>query len=206
MSSTSKKKIHLDGGINRIIELNPGIFKSEDRFILYTGAISRHTGIDFLIKAFNLVKTEDVKLVICGKGDNEFLMKALQKNNRITFLGMVNEQKLVSLYYNAYMFINPRLITKKTNNSNFPSKILEYMSYCKPIISTYTGGIDPVYKEIIDFVKTDDPKELADKIDEIACWEEFKYIQKSELIKSFVERNKIWSKLAKAFDDWVGEI
>jgi glycosyltransferase involved in cell wall biosynthesis len=206
ISSTSKNKIHLDGGINRIVELNPRIFKSEDRFILYTGSISRHTGIEFLIQAFNHVKTEDVKLVICGKGDTELLMKALQNNHRISFLGMVNEQKLASLYYNAYMFINPRLIAKKTNNSNFPSKILEYMSYCKPVISTYTEGINPIYKEIIDFVQTDDPKELANKIDEIASWEESEYIQRSELIKSFIERNKTWSKLAIYFDDWVGAI
>ena len=206
ISSVHKNKIHLDGGINRIIELNPGILKKEERFILYTGAIERHTGIELLVKAFNLIKTKDIKLIICGKGYNEYLTKTLKENNRINFMGMVNEQKLMSLYYDAYMFINPRLITERTNNSNFPSKILEYMGYCKPIISTYTGGIDPIYKKVLNFIKTDDPRELADKIDEIASWDELKYIKNSEHIKSFVERNKIWSKLAVKFDIWARKI
>ena len=80
------------------------------------------------------------------------------------------------------------------------------MVYCKPIISSYTAGISPIYKEIINFTKTDDPQELADKIDEIASWREFKYIQNSEQIKSFVERNKTWSKLAITFDEWANDI
>jgi len=205
-SSTVKNKFHFDGGISQIVKLNPGILKKEERYILYAGAIAQYTGIELLIKAFNLIRNEDIKLVICGKGNNEFLTETLQKNNKITFLGMVEEQKLISLYYDAYMFINPRLITKKTNNSNFPSKLLEYMVYCKPIISSYTAGISPIYKEIINFTKTDDPQELADKIDEIASWREFKYIQNSEQIKSFVERNKTWSKLAITFDEWANDI
>ena len=206
MSSCSRNKFHLDGGINKIVELNPKILKNEERFILYTGAVARYTGIELLVNAFNIIKDKDIKLVICGKGSNELLAKSLKTNSRITYLGMVNENKLVSLYYNAYMFINPRLVKEKANSSNFPSKLIEYMVYCKPIISTFTGGIHPIYKEIINFIKTENPQELADKIDEIASLNDLKYIQISERIKSFVEKNKTWHKLALAFDDWAREI
>jgi glycosyltransferase involved in cell wall biosynthesis len=201
-TSTSKNKLHLDGGINRITKLNLQVLKNNDRYILYTGAIARHTGIELLINAFNLIKTNDLKLVICGKGQNSLLSKEIKQNPRIVFLGIVDEKKLISLYDNAYIFINPRLLEEKTNGSNFPSKILEYLAFCKPILSTYTGGIHPKYKEVINFIENDDPYELADKIDEIASWDELKYIEKSNQIKYYIEKNNLWSKLAVEFDDW----
>lgn len=205
-NSTSKNKLHLDGGINRIAGLNLQVLKTNDRYILYTGAIARHTGIELLINAFKLIKTTNLKLVICGKGENYLLTKAIEQNPRIIFLGMVNEEKLSSLYDNAYIFINPRLIEEKTNGSNFPSKILEYLAFCKPIISTYTGGIHPNYKEVIDFIENDDPQELADRIDEIASWDRLEYIVKCNQIKSFIAKNNLWTKLASEFESWVFRI
>ena len=202
----SKKQIHLDGGITRTIELNKEILHNAERIILYSGKITRHTGVELLVKAFSLAKNRNIRLVICGKGNNEILIQAVKNNNRITFLGMVDEQKLKSLYSSAYMFINPRLINEKANNSNFPSKLLEYLSYCKPVISTYTGGINPVYKEIVQFVNTDNPQELADKIDEITSWEEFKYIQQTDKIKAFMEKHKKLSNIITEFNEWARQV
>jgi glycosyltransferase involved in cell wall biosynthesis len=204
--STSPKKIHIDGGISRINELNKGIFQNGEKQILYTGAIARHTGIELLTKAFALHRSKNTRLIVCGKGNNELFQQAIKGNDKITFLGMIDEQKLASLYSSAYLFINPRLVNEETNNSNFPSKLLEYLSYCKPIISTYTGGIHPDYKEIIDFIYTDNPQELADKIDEIASWDDSQYLKKSDKMKSFVEKNKLWSTVVTKFSDWTKEL
>jgi glycosyltransferase involved in cell wall biosynthesis len=204
--SSSKQQIHLDGGIARAIELNKNLLKSQERIILYTGLIARHTGIELLVKAFSLVKKENLRLIICGKGNNELLNQTLKTNNKIIFLGMVNEQKLASLYSDAFLFINPRLIGEKTNASNFPSKLLEYLSFCKPVISTYTGGIHPVYKEIIQFVYSDNPQELSDKIDEITSWEDADYIKNSDEIKTFIEKNKKWSKVIAGFNEWARQV
>jgi glycosyltransferase involved in cell wall biosynthesis len=80
------------------------------------------------------------------------------------------------------------------------------LSYCKPIISSYTKGIHPVYKEIIEFIYDDNPQELANKIDEIASWDDIKYIRVSERIKAFVEKNKRWSEVIKEFIEWAGQV
>lgn len=204
--SSSKQQIHLDGGIERAIELNKNILKNQEKIILYTGLIARHTGIELLVKAFSLVKKENLRLIICGKGNNELLNQILKTNNKIIFLGMVDEQKLASLYSDAFLFINPRLIGEMTNASNFPSKLLDYLSFCKPVISTYTNGIHPIYKEIIQFVYSDSPQELADKIDEITSLEDLEYIQISDRIKSFVEKNKLWSKIIIGFNEWARQV
>jgi glycosyltransferase involved in cell wall biosynthesis len=202
----AKMKLHLDGGITRTMELNKEILQKDERIILYSGAIAQHTGIELLVKAFSLIHSSNFRLIICGKGNNELLTKAIKKNNKITFLGMVDEQKLAFLYSVAYLFVNPRLINEKSNHANFPSKLLEYLSWCKPVISTYTGGIHPVYNEIIEFIYSDNPQDLADKIDEIAAWDNFKYVQKSDRIKSFVEKNKIWSKVIIEFNEWARQV
>jgi glycosyltransferase involved in cell wall biosynthesis len=198
----SNKKIHLDGGIKLVVELNRDLLKKKERIILYTGLIAYHTGIELLIKAFSLSKLDNFRLIICGKGNNELLNNTLSINKRITFLGMVSEQDLLSLYSEAFLFINPRLIGEKSNESNFPSKLLDYLSYSKPIISTYTSGINPLYKEVIQFVYSDDPVELASKIDEIGSWNDEHYINNSGKIREFVEKNKKWSKVIVDFTKW----
>jgi glycosyltransferase involved in cell wall biosynthesis len=204
--STSKQQIHFDGGISKAIELNRNLFKSKEKVILYTGLIAQHTGIELLIRAFLLCKSRNTKLVISGKGNNELLNQTLKTNTNIIFLGMVDEQKLASLYSDAFLFINPRLIGEKTNASNFPSKILDYLSFCKPVVSTYTDGIHPVYKEIVQFVYSDNPQELSDKIDEIISWDEEDYIRNSDKIKTFIEMNKEWSKVIAAFNEWAKQV
>ena len=205
-SSSSRKKIHFDGGIAGIIDLDRKILEREEKIILYTGAIARHTGIELLVNAFSLIKSSNIRLIICGKSNDQSLKRALIDNKKITFMGMVDKQELLSLYARAYLFINPRLINEKTNRSNFPSKILEYLSFCKPVISTYTGGIHPVYKEVMQFVYSDNPEELAEKIYEVVSWENAKYLNNSEKIKEFVEINKIWSKIVVDFNDWARQI
>ena len=201
-SENSLKKLHFDGGIKKTFDLNNSILQNGEKIILYTGAIALHTGIELLVDAFGLLKARNVRLIICGKGSNEYLEKELVKNDHISFMGMVDESKLEFLYSEAFLFINPRLINKKTNNSNFPSKLLEYLSYCKPVISTYTGGINPFYKEVIQFVYSDNPQELADKIDEVISWDNNQYIQNSENIRIFVEKHKKWSTLIPEFNMW----
>jgi glycosyltransferase involved in cell wall biosynthesis len=205
-SSRSQKQIHFDGGITKTFEFDKKILQQNERIILYTGAIEQHTGIELLVEAFSLTQNKNIRLVICGKGRSEFLKLETSKNEKVSFLGMVDEQKLFSLYLDAFLFINPRLINEKTNYSNFPSKILEYLSFCKPVISTYTAGINPVYKEIIQFVYSDKPRELADKIDEITSWDEVEYLENSEKIKVFVEKNKIWSKIIVKFNEWAQKV
>jgi len=201
--SRTKNKFHFDGGISRTIELNNEIFSNKEKIVLYTGAIARYAGIELLVKAFSLTKSKNLRLVICGKGSNELLNQYLQDNSRISYLGVVDEQKLEDLYAKAYLFINPRLISEPTNNSNFPSKLLDYLSYCKPVISTYSGGISPSYKEIIQFVYNDDPQGMADKIDEIISWDNLQYKLVSGKISNFVEEHKKWSNLIVEFNKWV---
>ena len=202
--SRSKRKFHFDGGISRINGLDMNLLNNNDeKIILYTGALEKYAGIELLLEAFSLINDNEVRLIICGKGNNDRLRRSLQSDKRISFLGMVAEQQLVELSQKAYLFINPRLINDKSNHSNFPSKILEYLSFCKPVISTFTDGINPDYKQVIEFVYSDDPVELAGKIKQVISWDKSQYIEVSEKIRRYNTKYKIWPLVVSEFSKWM---
>ena len=202
----SEKKIHFDGAVSKINGMEKKVLASNEKIILYAGTIAYHTGVELLVRAIPFVKSKNLKFIFCGRGKNDILQKASNLNKNISFLGLLDEEKLKELYRNAYVFINPRLISSETNISIFPSKLFQYLSYCKPVISTYTEGIHPYYKEAIQFIYQDDPQILANKIDEVVAWDENIYLQVSDSIKSFIEQKKMWPQIIKEIHTWALEI
>lgn len=203
--SNKQKKIHIDGGIDILDIAKTEQFKSSTPYVLYTGRISKHNGIELLIDAMDFVNPS-LNLVICGKGHNSKLIDATVDNSRrIKYLGMVDENELESLVQNAEILVNPRLISNKTNNSIFPSKILEYIAYKKPIISTKTFGISDEYNNIIEFVHDDNPLTMANKINEVFMWDKAKREKRTMEITDFIVLKKTWSITTNSFIKWLNE-
>ena len=99
----------------------------KDTYILYVGRLVPEKGLDYLINAFKLTKT-DKKLVIAGGSSDstEFMenLKILAKNDlRILFTGFVQGDILEELYSNAYIYILP------SDLEGMPLSLLEGMSY-----------------------------------------------------------------------------
>ena len=46
----------------------------------------------------------------------------------------------------------------------FPSKILQYMAYGKPIVSTKTDGLSPDYNSVLQIAPSNSAEELAGEI------------------------------------------
>jgi glycosyltransferase involved in cell wall biosynthesis len=197
--SKKSKKIHIDGGIDIRNNLS---YKSQEDYILYTGRISEHNGIELLLDSMKFLK-KNTLLKICGKGHNHKLIMAVKENDNIKYLGIVSEKELDDLIRNATILINPRLIKDKTNNAVFPSKLLEYISYKKPIISTKTYGISDEYKGVIEFIHSDDPIVLANKIDEVLLWDLVTKEKRERDIEEFIISKKNWSILAERFTKWI---
>ncbi|KHJ39131.1 glycosyltransferase, GG-Bacteroidales peptide system [Pedobacter glucosidilyticus] len=186
--SPLKNKLHLDGGINEVVKSNS--IEQTEKYILYSGKIAEHTGVHFLIDSFNKISNPNYKLYITGKGSSKYLDNAAKLNPNILNKGFLNEHELSVYSQNASILINPRLISHETNISNFPSKILEYLSYTRPIISTKTLGISPEYDRVINFIHSDSQEELKNKIIEIMNWSEEQRLCNLKLMKEF---NKIRS-------------
>ncbi|OIB03078.1 hypothetical protein AK95_05560 [Paenibacillus sp. LC231] len=78
--------------------LEPGSYD----YFLVVGRLDGAKRVDLIINAMKLVDNPEAKLIIAGTGPEERKLKNLsQDDKRITFLGYINNEKLVSLYKDA---------------------------------------------------------------------------------------------------------
>lgn len=159
---TKKHKLHLDGGIyhnnkNKIIKKK--ISKSKKIF-LYTGSFHRWGGANMLLESIKYIKNQNFEIWLSGPGNAKNFELAAKKDFRIKYLGLVKDKILTKLYQKADIFLNPRPTNMYGNQFNFPSKLLDYLAWNKPIISTWNKSLSPFYKKIL-HLANNDPKSFA---------------------------------------------
>jgi len=156
-----RNKILIHGGVPVNSDLNSFSIsdqrdkaESDSMVFLYSGSFEYWSGLSLLLESFlNLPDYLGGILVICGYGplsDSDRLI--IESNSKIRFLGTVNKQELNSLREKADILVNPRLQIAE-NIFNFPSKLLEYMSYQKIIVSTETPGIPSGFSSMMILTK-----------------------------------------------------
>ena len=100
---------------------------------LSVGLVSKHKGMDVLIKAFN--KLPKLKLTIVGDGD--YLTEAKEMaNNNITFLGRLDNTKVQELMLEKSALIVPSLCYE-----NSPTIIYEAVASKLPVIGSNLAGV-----------------------------------------------------------------
>lgn len=157
--------LHLDGGIDTLRK-QEAFEPPSHPMALYTGALNHHAGIETLVKALPFLDP-DIQVGVCGRGSSDILANAFggePVGNRLQFHGMVDEATLHRLSLEATCFVNPRP-TGVASQHNFPSKILRYLGYGKPVASTRTWGLSPDYEQALTFADSDDPRDVAASIE-----------------------------------------
>lgn len=89
----------------------------------------------YIINLFNMLNRDDITLVFIGAGNcQQILIKAKETfKGHIIVSKFVNHDKLVGILSKATVFLNFGV----SNSNAISGKIFEYMSFGKPIISTY---------------------------------------------------------------------
>jgi len=149
-------KLHLDGAIYPKVKdslLNKKFKSKKKTIFFYSGSLGKWGGAKILLDAMNLIKRDDFELWISGFGDENFFKKAAQKDVRIKYLGLLTDNNLQNAYKKANIFLNPRPFAIAGNENNFPSKLFDYLAWKKPIISTWTKGLSPEYRKILNVVE-----------------------------------------------------
>lgn len=198
-------KLHLDGGVERIkFNVNNLTYAAADKpIILYTGALSTRAGINLLVDAFELVKHPHAELWICGQGHNSYVERMASQSSRIKFFGLVSEADIQEMYKNATILVNPRPTKALDYNANFPSKVLEYLSYGKPVISTWTNGLCPEYRQVLVILEEETKEGLADAIDSTLSYNSKMLVEWGDRIKTFLEETRLWQRQAEKLTDWL---
>lgn len=195
LKSGKEPKLHLEGA--------PPLFQGEitsqtaNKIILYSGSLDIWTGIERFVKQFAELRPNGFELHIYGKGDNREIVRLAAENENIQLMGFVSSEDLSIASQKAYAFVNPRPTHLPGVENNFPSKILQYLSFGKPILSTKTEGISPVYDNMLMYY---DPLDTVSLKAQLQTLSNFSLSELSDIYQSskrFCENNTWKDQAAK---------
>jgi glycosyltransferase involved in cell wall biosynthesis len=135
-------------GINNI-----GGIDENEMSILYAGGLYEGFGVKMLIEAFMCLRKDNIRLDLYGYGEMVDEIKNYMKiDNRIRFMGMVPNNIVVEAEKRSYLLVNPRPSDIEIAKYSFPSKIIEYMSSGRPVLTTKLPGIPKEYYDYLFFI------------------------------------------------------
>ncbi len=171
--------------------------KPQDRVILFVGGLGPShyfKGINYLIKSFKFIKSENVKALIVGDGglksDYIKLSKSLDLENKIIFSGYIKDEEKVDHFNLADIFILPSV----NSSESFGIVLLEAMACGKPIIASNLKGVRSVVETGINglLVEPKNSRDIANKIDVLLSKPEKLLLFGKSCIES-VENKYRWS-------------
>ncbi len=200
-------KLHLDGGTElKCHDVTDCDAETVDYPVaLYAGTMTKYGGVDLLVRAFSAVKAQRAELWICGKGSNATVERAVATNSAVKFFGFVSEERLAIMGRQATLFVNPRPSMVPGNEKNFPSKILDYLSYGKPVVSSWTDGLSPAYRDVLVVPEEESPSGFAKAINDVLFWSPERRETMRQRIDYFVTHQKRWLAQVKRLLHWLHE-
>lgn len=197
-------KLHLDGGVDRCRTVP--CLRRRTRNVVYSGVLFPVAGADYLVRAFEGVKNPEARLHLTGKGADAAFKALVRADARITLHGLVPEAKLNEVCSEAELFVNPRPSRFPENAENFPSKLLEYLSWSRPVISTMTPGVHPEYRDVLTVLEQETDEAMAHAIADVLDWPDSRYIAQTEKIAAWIEAKRLWSMQARRFLGWLSNL
>jgi glycosyltransferase involved in cell wall biosynthesis len=175
---------------NELIEVLPNNINNTNKKILFSGSIGYTTGVDVAIEAMNFLP--NYHLLITGKlyGINieelEILL-AKSKYKNVDFLGNLSYEEYLNLLNQSSVTLSLRDPKDVQHFYNFPSKIVEYLSFNKFVVSTINYG--EISKNLL--VSNFDGQSVSDvisTIDSMVCEDSRSIVVDKFGFKSFNEK------------------
>jgi glycosyltransferase involved in cell wall biosynthesis len=161
------------------------------RIILVATQLIRRKGIGYLLRAVPEIRKgwDDFRIVLAGSGDAEAelrsLASAMHIEDRVLFLGRLDEAELTAVYRRADVFVLPSI------GEGQPTCILEAWAHGKPVVATDISGVADYYRDAAVLVPPADSPALAEGI--------LKILHDPQGAKSLGEKGK---KLVESKFDW----
>ena len=205
LAETQPPKLHLDGGVPVIkdyessVRYNHGIDKT---IFMYIGGLTEHGGINELASAFANLQSRNIELWICGRGGNEQLQELANREDRIKLMGFLGDDELYEMAFCATFFVNPRPLGFDPNKLNFPSKLLLYLSFGKPVISTISLGMSPEYSSVVIEIEDESEEALTRSLESAIQIDADVYNGYCEKVVEFKELHD-WDMQTSRFLEWL---
>ena len=139
--------------------------------MLYVGGINYHRGIQYVIKALSILKSQNINVHfdLVGNGSYlnniEQLIKELQVEDMVTVHGFKHYSQIVDVYESASVALIPHIKSGHTDNT-IPHKIFQYLYAGIPMIVSNCNPLERIVNETNGGMvyQYDDAVELAEKI------------------------------------------
>lgn len=165
----------------------------QDKVVVgFVGSLIRRKGIDILLEAVSLLKTNNVHVILLGDGDNEWIIELINEfklEDRVTIYPFGDPIE----YYKIFdIFVLPSRV------EGFPLVVIEAMMMGIPVIRSNTeGAYDQILHMKDGFIfKNEDSKELSEYIDMLV---------KDEKLRSSIGENARYKALNNFTLDIMGE-
>lgn len=134
---------------------------------VFVGKTDKRNGIEILIEAAKLIDGNKIIIDIYGSGDADPILKKINSRS-IVFHGFLAPSFVYDVLKKADILLSTRLPDDGYTNFSFPSKIFDYLSLYKPIITYKLPCYFPSLDKILIYPKNTTPECLAETINDAA--------------------------------------
>ena len=186
------------------IERDLNIKFEEKHTILFFGRISPYKGIEYLVKAVEILKEKytDIKLLIAGAGDMYFDISGIKNDKHYEIYNeYISNEKLAEFMQRASFVVCP--YTDATQSG----VVMTAYEFNKPVIASDVGSFREYIKdgETGMIVPPKEPEELASAIEKLFNDEKLLKRMKDK-IEIFKKTELSWEKAAKEIINTINEI
>lgn len=200
----SKKTKTIPAGISNKIDFDRDVswidkkcsFK-HNKMVLFTGRLTEHKGVEYLIKAAQKIRAE---IVILGDGPERKYLENLIKKYKLSnvhMLGYFSQRlgKINDFYLRADVYIAPSVW-----NEPLGLVILEAMAHKTPVIVTRKGGVTTIVKDGFNgfLVRAKSANNIAQKVNLLLKDDKLRKRMANNAYKTVVKRFS-WDKIAAKF-------
>lgn len=153
LNTEPEKTFYVPNGIDPKIFKPFNVNKSKENYtIIYSKAITKQNGIDYLIKSLKFIKKRfsNIKLIILGEGplkeDMKRLAKSIGVRKNVVFLGRVAHHKVPYYLNSSDVYVMPTININGAQET-FGISLIEAMACELPVISTAVGGPKEILEE-----------------------------------------------------------
>ena len=137
--------------------------KERGKYIFYNGSLEEKYGVYDLINAFNSLNRKDIKLFISGyhSFDENKFNKEIAKNKDIVYLGMLDNDSILSYENNALVNVNPRPYSEDYDRYLIPVNMIDYLSSNAITVSVKNNRLQKYFGDGCIWINSSEKEDLV---------------------------------------------
>jgi len=131
--------------------------KSENKYFLFLGRLSKDKGINELLDAWKLIKQDQFKLLIAGDGElKEEIVNKISKQQSVDYIGIIDRSDIFNTISDSYAIVLPSQWLEGQ-----PTVLLEAIQLKTPVVLTNISFINDIKTQNLEVSEFNDVESLS---------------------------------------------